>query len=172
MMTIRAFWRQGAMRGIEAAAARRAIAEARQRWLPILEACVERDEDGVDEYDCWACRRPIHRQRWWNGAASRSASGCDGSARVGRIRDRRPMNGVITLGEMRAKGMTTLEVACRRWERRGRLSIERLIAEHGDGVLDPCAIIAHDCPRMRNPSASIYDRRGVNFPELPRWFLK
>ena len=38
------------MRGIESAAARRSIAEARQRWLPILEACVERDEDGVDEH--------------------------------------------------------------------------------------------------------------------------
>jgi hypothetical protein len=50
MVTIRDFWRQGAMRGIETAAARRAIAEVRQRWLPILEACVERDEDGVDEH--------------------------------------------------------------------------------------------------------------------------
>ena len=80
--------------------------------------------------------------------------------------------GVITLGEMRAKGMTMLEVACRRCERRGRLSIARLIAEHGDGVLNLRAIIAHDCPRMQNPSASIYDRCGVNFPELPRWFLR
>jgi hypothetical protein len=76
----------------------------------------------------------------------------------------------MTLGEMRAKGMTMLEVACRRCERRGRLSIERLIAEHGDGVLDLCAIIAADCPKMRN-STSMYDRCGVHFPELPRWFL-
>ena len=30
-------------------------------------------------------------------------------------------NGVITLGDRRAKGMTMLEVACRRCERRGRL---------------------------------------------------
>jgi hypothetical protein len=81
-------------------------------------------------------------------------------------------NGVITLGEMRAKGMTMLEVACRRCERRGRLRIERLIAEHGSGVLDLCAIIAADCPKMRNPSTSIHDRCGVHFPELPRWFLK
>ena len=81
------------------------------------------------------------------------------------------MNGVITLAEMQAKGMTMLEVACRRCERRGRLSIERLIAEHGAGVLDLCAIIAADCPKMQNPSPSIYDRCGVHFPELPRWFL-
>jgi hypothetical protein len=79
--------------------------------------------------------------------------------------------GVITLGEMQAKGITMLEVACRRCERRGRLSIERLIAEHGDGVLDLRAVIAADCPKMRNPPTSMYDRCGVNFPELPRWFL-
>ena len=76
--------------------------------------------------------------------------------------------GVITLGEMRAKGMTMLEVACRRCERQGRLRIERLIAEHEAEVLDPRAAIAADCPRMRNPAASIYDRCGVHFPELPR----
>lgn len=52
------------------------------------------------------------------------------------------MNGVITLGEMRAKGMTMLEVACRRCERQGRLRIERLVAEHGAGVLDLRAVIA------------------------------
>jgi hypothetical protein len=37
---------------------------------------------------------------------------------------------MITLG-MAEKGMTMLEVACRRCDRRGRLSIARLIAEHG-----------------------------------------
>ena len=79
--------------------------------------------------------------------------------------------GVIALGEMRAKGMTMLEVACRRCERHGRLKIERLIAEHGTGVLDVCAIIAADCPRMQNRSTSIYELCGVHFPELPRWFL-
>jgi hypothetical protein len=31
-------------------------------------------------------------------------------------------------------------------------------------------IIAHDCPKMRNPTQDIYDRCGVHFPELPRWF--
>jgi len=50
MANIRDFWRHGAMRGIESAAARQAIAEARQRWLPILEACARRNEDGVDEH--------------------------------------------------------------------------------------------------------------------------
>ena len=52
--------------------------------------------------------------------------------------------GVITLAEVRAKGMTMLEVACRRCERRGRLRIERFIAEHGSGVLDLRASIAFE----------------------------
>jgi hypothetical protein len=39
-----------------------------------------------------------------------------------------------------------------------------LIAEHGTGVLDLRAIIAHDCPRMRNPAVSMYERCGVHFP--------
>jgi hypothetical protein len=39
------------------------------------------------------------------------------------------MKTMITLGDMADKGMTMLEVACRRCDRRGRLSIARLIAE-------------------------------------------
>ena len=78
--------------------------------------------------------------------------------------------GVITLAEMRAKGITMLEVACNRCERRGRLRIARLIAEHGTGVLDLCAIIAVDCPRMRGTQRRS-TTSGVHFPALPRWFL-
>jgi hypothetical protein len=65
-------------------------------------------------------------------------------------------------------------VARRRCERRGRLWISRLIAEHGARVLDLRALIAADCPRMRNPATSIHDRCGVHFfSELPRsFFLK
>lgn len=51
----------------------------------------------------------------------------------------------------------------RRCTRRGRLRIERLIAEHGSGASDLRAIIAADCPRMENSSTSIYDRCGVHF---------
>jgi hypothetical protein len=82
------------------------------------------------------------------------------------------MKSVITLGDMERHGMRMLEVACRKCARRGRLRIDRLIAEHGrDDHSDLCALIAHDCPRMQGPSVSIYDRCGVHFPELPRWFL-
>jgi len=59
-------------------------------------------------------------------------------------RRQRVAGGVITLAEMRAKGMTMLKVPCHRCDRRGRLRIERLIAGHGTGVLDLRAIIAAD----------------------------
>ena len=56
--------------------------------------------------------------------------------------------------------------------RRGRLQIARLIAEHGrDDHCDLLALIAHDCPRLKNPHVSMYERCGVHFPELPRRFL-
>jgi hypothetical protein len=80
------------------------------------------------------------------------------------------MKGVITLGDMEAKGMCMLVVACRRCERRDRLSIARLIAEHGRDGYDLRWQIAHDCPRMQNPSVNIYELCGVHFPELPKWF--
>jgi hypothetical protein len=73
-------------------------------------------------------------------------------------------------GAQFAKADAAKLLACRNCERRGRLNIERLIAEHGDGVLDLCAIIAADCPRMQNRSTSMYERCGVHSPELPRWF--
>ena len=57
------------------------------------------------------------------------------------------MQDVITLGDMANKGVTMLDVACRRCDRRGRLSIARLIAEHGrDDYGDLRALVAHDCP--------------------------
>ena len=69
--------------------------------------------------------------------------------------------GLITLGEMRAKGMTMPEVACRRGERRGRPRIERRIAEHGAGVLG----------RHRGRLAAHAERRGLDprpWRALPR----
>ncbi len=81
------------------------------------------------------------------------------------------MNGVITLGEMQARGRTMLEAACDRCGRRGRLRSARLIAEHGaTDYGDLRKLIARDCPRMRDPSVSIYGRCRVQFPELPRCF--
>jgi hypothetical protein len=81
-------------------------------------------------------------------------------------------DGTITLGAMRTRGMKMLEVACNRCGRRGRLRIARLIAQHGsENYGDLRKLIVHDCPRMQDPSVSIYERCGVMFPELPKWFL-
>jgi len=76
--------------------------------------------------------------------------------------------GVITLAEMRAKGMVMLEVACRQL-RAPRPAADR--AAHCRARVDLRAIIAADCPRMKNPAPSMYERCGVHFPELPSWFL-
>ena len=64
------------------------------------------------------------------------------------------VSGVVTLGQMAAlfadAGLTMLEVSCNRCPRRGRLSIARLLAEHGPALPGPelRRIIAADCPRM------------------------
>jgi hypothetical protein len=71
----------------------------------------------------------------------------------------------LAIGDMADKGMSMLEVACRKCPRRGRLSIARLIAEHGrDENISLRAVIAHDCPRMQNPHPSIYEHCGVERP--------
>ena len=59
MLTMRDFWLQGGMKGIEAAAARQAIDEQRRIWLPVLEAAVERGERFTDD----EVRRAIRRLR-------------------------------------------------------------------------------------------------------------
>jgi len=54
-------------------------------------------------------------------------------------------------------GVVMLEVTCRRCERRGRLSLKRLLAEHGSDMDLPTlgTVLAGDCPDAR--SVSIYD---------------
>ena len=77
--------------------------------------------------------------------------------------------GSITLGELRGK-LDMLDVACRRCDRRGRLRLDRLIAEHGEGagLPDLRVLLAADCPHIR--SAQITNRCGVHFPQLPGLF--
>jgi hypothetical protein len=77
--------------------------------------------------------------------------------------------GSITLGELVGK-LDMLEVACGRCDRRGRLSLERLITEHGadTGLPDLWGALAGDCPRAR--AVTINDRCGVHFPQLPALF--
>ena len=72
----------------------------------------------------------------------------------------------ITLGDMAAK-FTMLEIACRRCERRGRLSVARLIEQHSDMRLpELCDVLASDCPRRE--SVSVGERCSVYYPQLLR----
>jgi hypothetical protein len=78
--------------------------------------------------------------------------------------------GPITLGELVAK-LEILEVACHRCDRRGRLSVERLIAEHGanTGLPDLWGTLAGGCPHAK--STAMHDRCAIHYPKLPRLFL-
>ncbi len=70
----------------------------------------------------------------------------------------------VTLGDLAGK-ITMLEVACSRYERRGRLHVARLIEQHGDMRLPELRyILAGDCPRAE--AASISDRCSVYYPQL------
>ncbi len=79
------------------------------------------------------------------------------------------MTGAITLGQL-AEKTATLEVACSRCDRKGRLRVSKLIDEHGAGMGLPVlkTILAGDCPRLQ--ASSIYDHCGGHFPELPKLF--
>ena len=59
-----------------------------------------------------------------------------------------------------------LDVACSKCERRGRLSVAKLIAEHGADMRLPDLreILVGDCPRLR--AASFNDRCAVHYPQL------
>jgi hypothetical protein len=73
--------------------------------------------------------------------------------------------GFVTLGQI-AAGIPVLDVSCNRCDRRGRLRIARLMAEHGADLPIPTLrrIVAADCPRMR--AGHLHDVCGVHFPGL------
>lgn len=76
------------------------------------------------------------------------------------------MPGYITLGDIAS--LPVLEASCNRCDRRGRLSVSRLIAEHGPAFPIPRLrqIIAADCPRM--VADAMHDPCGVRFPGLAK----
>ncbi len=79
--------------------------------------------------------------------------------------DEAPVSGAILLGQVAPK-LTMLEVDCRRCDRRGRLSIARLMAEHGPAMPMPelRQVVAADCPRL--VAQAWHDVCGVRFPGL------
>ena len=73
--------------------------------------------------------------------------------------------GAVTLGELVGR-VDRLEVRCRRCERRGRLRLARLIADHGagTGLPDLAVRLAADCPKAKVPDLG--ERCFVHFPQL------
>jgi hypothetical protein len=73
--------------------------------------------------------------------------------------------GAVTLGELAGR-LDQLEVRCRRCQRRGRLRLARLIADHGagTGLPDLAARLAADCPKAREPTPG--ETCFVYFPRL------
>ena len=78
--------------------------------------------------------------------------------------------GSITLGELQGK-LDLLDIPCHRCERSGRVSLARLIEEHGadTGIPDLWQNLAGDCPQAR--SAALNNRCAIYYPQLPALFL-
>ena len=78
--------------------------------------------------------------------------------------------GSITLGELHGK-LAMLEVACHRCERQGRVSLARLIEEHGadKGPPDLWESLAGDCPNAR--TTAVHNSCASYYPQLPALFL-
>ena len=64
-----------------------------------------------------------------------------------------PRDGALTLSDVRSP---TLAIVCEPCGRRGRLSVARLMEEHGDAKLTDLLQTLADCQKAR--SASIHDR--------------
>jgi hypothetical protein len=89
---------------------------------------------------------------------------CGHMANGNRYHESGPIKMAVTLGDI-APRVRTLEVACRHCERKGRLNLAKLIAQHGAAMGLPhlIALLSADCPRRA--SVSIYERCGAYFPQ-------
>ena len=78
--------------------------------------------------------------------------------------------GLITLGELQGK-LDLLDIACHRCERSGRVSLARLIEEHGadTGLPDLWESLAGDCPNAH--TTALNNRCAIYYPQLPALFL-
>jgi hypothetical protein len=79
-------------------------------------------------------------------------------------------SGSILFGEV-AEHLVTLEIACNRCDRKGRMAVERMMAEHGAMRTIPTllALLSADYPRRQ--AHKIHDVCGAHFPQLPAVFL-
>ena len=74
--------------------------------------------------------------------------------------------GSITLGELVGK-LDLLEIKCHRCDRHGRVSLARLIDEHGvdGGLPDLWETLAGDCEHAR--ASGLNNRCAIYYPQLP-----
>jgi hypothetical protein len=72
-----------------------------------------------------------------------------------------PRDGSLILSDVLG---STLSIVCEPCGRRGRLSVEKLVAEHGDAKLTDLLASLADCPKAR--SASIHDRCKARYEGL------
>ena len=70
----------------------------------------------------------------------------------------------MTLGDL-AGSLAMLQIKCSRCERRGRLQVDRLLAQYGDAELPELRLtLAGDCPKAA--VVSISDQCDIFFPQL------
>jgi hypothetical protein len=77
---------------------------------------------------------------------------------------------VFTLGDVVERGAVMLEIRCGRCDRSGRLSVARLLAEHGPGAAMGHVLHSQvgDCPQR--DSGQIQRRCDPYCPDLVRLF--
>ena len=78
--------------------------------------------------------------------------------------------GSIALDELVGK-LDLLEIKCHRCDRHGRVSLARLIENHGSdtGLPDLWESLAGDCPNAR--TTALNSRCAIYYPQLPALFL-
>jgi hypothetical protein len=64
-----------------------------------------------------------------------------------------PRDGSLTLSDVRGP---TLSIVCERCGRRGRYTVDKLMAEHGDAKLTDLLVTLANCEKAR--SISVHDR--------------
>ena len=79
----------------------------------------------------------------------------------------------ILLGDVAARGVAMLDVACRECPRQGRLQMARVLEQHGPTMAMPAMrdLLAADCPR-RTAASLAYQCHGVHFPQLVELFWR
>ncbi len=77
-----------------------------------------------------------------------------------------PKNGAFILADVAAAGVIQMDVVCLKCLRRGRVSVARLMVEHGPDMPLPGLpkLIAAGCPRVARDA--IYDQCGARLENL------